>query len=264
MSMSPPSSPASTSTPEFAPHVTLTFSHGEREERIVVAGANAGAAAGLEISAANWLSAGEQARIAKAVAKRRREFLLGRYAAKTALAVWNRRASLAEFALEPGVFEQPVVAGESAADATLAHSGDAAVAIAHERGHPVGVDLETVDADRIDVLRTQVSAAELPSPHAAAATEAERLFLLWSAKEALSKALRCGLTCPFELLAATQARFDAAGICTGTFANFGQYRFAAWLIGNRTFALACSRNARLEPILPGLMQFTREATEARP
>lgn len=247
-----------------AAHLELVFGHSGRQERAVMAAAGGAAGGALEATADAWLSAVERERVARAVAKRRREFMLGRYAAKSALAVWNHRDSLAAFTITAGAFEQPVVQGDGAADVTLAHTADAAVALAHERGHPMGVDLEAIDLARVEVLRTQVSAAELPAPAGALTGETDRLFILWSAKEALSKALRCGLTCPFELLAAADARVDAAGVCAGTFANFGQYQFVAWLAGSRAFALVCSRNAELGPVLPTLVRFTRETVGGQP
>ncbi len=249
--------------PAFAPALEFTFAHTERTERIVVAIATSAAAPSIEASADAWLSAAEAQRIARAVTKRRREYILGRYAAKTALAVWHNTPSLATYTIATGAFDQPVAASASQADVTLAHTADAAIAIAHERGHPMGVDLETIAPERADVVRTQVGVKELPSAQASRYNEVTQLFLLWSAKEALSKALRCGLTCPFEVLAATDVAINEDGLCTGTFVNFAQYQFVAWLVGSRTLALVCSRNAQLTTALPALMGFTREATDGR-
>lgn len=249
--------------PAFAPSLEFTFSHSERMERIVVAIATGAAAPSIEASAEAWLSPAEAQRITRAVTKRRREYMLGRYAAKTALAVWHNAPSLAAYTIATGAFDQPVVLAASQADVTLAHTADAAIAIAHERGHPMGVDLETVAPERVEVVRSQVAAKELPSAQTSRYNEVTQLFLLWSAKEALSKALRCGLTCPFEVLAATDVRISEDGLCTGTFVNFAQYQFVAWLVGSRTIALVCSRNAQLTTALPAMVAFTREAAEGR-
>lgn len=250
-----PSDPIVPGSPKFAPYREFTFVHGDNRDRVVVALANAAALPALESSTGAWLSDRELARITRAVTKRRQEFILGRYVAKTALAVWNRGAALGAFTIVPGAFEQPVVDEPSGADVTLAHTADVAVAIAHARGHPMGVDVERVDAERVEVLRTQVARDEIQAlPY----REPEALFLIWSAKEALSKALRCGLTCPFEILAVSEVHAEAGGWCTGSFANFGQYRFAAWLAGGRAFAVVGSRNAKLDPALPDLIGFTRD------
>jgi 4'-phosphopantetheinyl transferase len=252
-----PSDSPTTRSPGLAPFREFTFAHGENLERVVLSLATSVALPSLETPGSGWLSERELARVARAVAKRRQEFMLGRYVAKTALAAWHRRDDLDAFTILPGAFDQPVVEEPGRAGVTLAHTADVAIALAHEGGHPMGVDVEYVDADRIEVLRTQVGRGEVPPTMPF--REAEALFLLWSAKEALSKALRCGLTCPFEILAVAEVRADASGLCTGTFVNFGQYRFASWLGGGRAFALVGSRNAKLDTVLPEIVRFTREA-----
>lgn len=244
----------------LAEHRTFAWEHREGRERVVLAVATGASLERLERSLPEWLSEREAARIARAVAKRRAEYLLGRYAAKSALAVWNGAGVLRDFTILPGAFDQPVVEGPSPADVTLAHTADLAVALAHPRGHPMGIDVETIDPGRTDVLRTQVAPSELPS--SAPGSEAETLFLLWSAKEALSKALRCGLTCPCDILATARAAFGSDGTCSGEFAQFGQYRFLAWLAGGRAFALVGSRRAAWDGSVLELVAFTRSIPPA--
>ncbi len=53
--------------------------------------------------------------------------------------------------------------------------------------------------------------------------EGLQLLLLWSLKEALSKALRTGLTVPFALLETTHHLSPVPGGVTAQFANFAQY-----------------------------------------
>jgi 4'-phosphopantetheinyl transferase len=191
-------------------------------------------------------------------AKRRAEFLLGRHVAKSAVLEWLGTGTLAQFDIVPGTFQQPILHGSVARPlgVTLAHSGGRAVAVAHELGHPIGVDLEVHDPARVAVIQSQVAATELPREKTL--PETELYFLIWAAKEALSKALRCGLTCPFALLAVENAQLDAAGICRGHFANFGQYRFFAWMVGDCAFAVAAARRAEFDPVLSALQQFTRQ------
>ena len=49
---------------------------------------------------------------------------------------------------------------------------------------------------------------------------------IWTAKEAISKALRCGMTCPFQVFEISQP--DRCGYSvSGFFEKFRQYRFLA-------------------------------------
>lgn len=260
----------SDATSRLAASCTLHLRHEGREERVTLACARAaelGVVDGPEPRPA-WLGT-EEARYAATLkfAKRRREFLLGRYAAKSALREWCEQGveRLGAFDIVAGAFQQPIVHGPTGRPVTvsLAHSGELAVALAHEQGHPMGVDLERHDPARVEVVRTQVATSELPAD-LGPLSESAAYFLLWSAKEALSKALRCGLTCPFEVLAAKEVRIDATGLCTGTFANFGQYQFFGWMLGDYTFAVAGSRNAEFTPGLPSLRAFTQAASDCAP
>ena len=202
--------------------------------------------------------------------KRRREYLLGRYAAKSAIAAWlppggpDFTADLAAIVIRPGAFQQPVVELPTphAVGITLAHSGAGAFAIAHDPGHPIGLDFERHDPAHLAVLRSQVSPAELPPSGPGHETEAMRHTLAWSVKEALSKALRCGLTCPFEILALDGLDLHPGGWCAGGFKNFGQYQFAAWPVGDHAFALVCAKHAQIAPVLPSLLDFTRKVLAA--
>jgi len=248
----------------LAARLAVEVRHEKRLEKIVVA-CSAGPD-GIDLAGAGraWLGAWEAQHASQLrFAKRRDEFLLGRHVAKSALLEWLGAGTPAQFDVVPGAFQQPVVHGPVARPigVTLAHSGGRAVAVAHELEHPIGVDLEVHDPARVSVIQSQVAATELPRENTLPVTE--RYFLIWAAKEALSKALRCGLTCPFTLLAVESAQVDANGICRGHFVNFGQYQFFAWMIGDCAFAVAAAKRAEFDPVLPALRHFTRQEL-ARP
>ncbi len=263
--------------PPLADHLAVSFAHDERDELLVLAGVTAaGVPADIETFARAVLAPAELAYHRRVPAeKRRREYLLGRYAAKSAVAARLARGApahragdcdaLAAIEVRPGAFQQPVVELPEAGSVgvTLAHSGAAAFALAHDPGHPVGIDLELHDPAHLGVLRSQVSPAELPPSAPGHETDSLRHTLAWAAKEALSKALRCGLTCPFEILALDRPRLHPGGWCAGGFVNFGQYQFAAWVAADHAFALVCAKHARIEPVLPALVGFTRRVLAIR-
>lgn len=166
--------------------------------------------------------------------KRRGDYLLGRYAGKVAAGAWLGEENLALLEIGWGVFHQPILhySTRNVPDVCIAHSEGRSVAIAFPREHPLAVDIELVSPDRLDTLRTQVDEEEVsvfaPESHS------EMYARIWTAKEALSKVLRTGLTCPFEVLR-VERTFMENEVMSGTFQNFAQYAFHSYMLEN--FAL---------------------------
>ena len=162
--------------------------------------------------------------------RRRTTFLLGRYAAKQALSSYYDESDLTRISIVSGVFGQPVVhyLYPSHANVTISHTQQTACAIAFPDVHPMGLDIESIDGAKSEVLKSQMTRQELDYLVAIKLDEITGLTLLWSAKEALSKTLKCGLTCPFELLAVRSVR-ELTDWYEGEFLNFPQYRFQSWV-----------------------------------
>lgn len=135
------------------------------------------------------------------IERRKQSYLLGRFAAKYAASVYGGRGSLEEIFIDYGFFGQPVVLCERLKNVqvSLTHSETMAAAIACSEGVHMGIDLEWIDPRRVDALRGQATAAEKELTKPLPLTEAESLTLLWTAKEALSKALKIGLTVGMDL-----------------------------------------------------------------
>lgn len=170
--------------------------------------------------------------------RRQQSFLLGRYAAKLALQSALLEHDLKAIEIGRGVFEQPLVSCLSAKipSVTISHCNEIAVALAFPAGHPMGVDIEQIDPARLIAIRSQMSPVEREWARSAGADELALSTLIWTAKEALSKALTCGLMSPMEI-------FNLAGIYPlgrriwgGLFQNFGQYKFIGWI--SRTVAMS--------------------------
>ena len=181
--------------------------------------------------------------------RRRTTFLLGRYAAKQALSRYFGEPDLSMIAIRSGVFGQPVVQYlcSSNAQVTISHTQETACAIASPDLHPMGLDIESIDGAKSTVIKSQMTSDELRFLVGIAMNETAGLTLLWSAKEALSKILMCGLTCPFELLAIRSVR-QSKNWYEGEFLNFPQYRFQSWV----TEALVCTI------VFPGRTQIRTE------
>jgi 4'-phosphopantetheinyl transferase len=170
--------------------------------------------------------------------RRQQSFLLGRYAAKLALQRLLKAADPKAIEIGRGVFEQPLISYLSARapEITISHCDEIAVALAFPSGHPMGVDIEQIDPDRLVTIRSQMSPLEREWARSGGADELAFSTLIWTAKEALSKALTCGLMSPMEIF--NLAEFYPLGqrVWGGLFQNFGQYKFIGWI--SRTVAMS--------------------------
>ncbi|MPT22091.1 MAG: 4-phosphopantetheinyl transferase family protein [Starkeya sp.] len=185
----------------------------------------------LEAAAPDDLAPDEAALLTERLAPARRQSLLaGRRAAKDALSLLAPELDRRDIRVLPGLFGQPVVTmpGRANVQVTLAHAGAAALALAHPEACPMGVDLECFVPAHLGALREQTTAREREAVRVAMPDdEGQQLLLLWSLKEALSKALRTGLTVPFALLEVSHLSPVPGGL-TAQFANFAQYEGIAF------------------------------------
>lgn len=192
--------------------------------------------------------------------RRQESFLLGRIAAKSAVAELAQLGDPSTVEIRRGVFEQPLVrgAGCEGCAISISHDGTWAVGLAFHDAHPMAIDVENIDAERIRTIASQLSARELG--WAAATPDRDAIStLLWTAKEGLSKVLGCGLTAPMLLLSLKE--FEAVGpsLWRGLFENFAQYQALGAVSGRTAFSLVLPRNSVLQnpEVLTGL--FAAEA-----
>jgi len=177
--------------------------------------------------------------------RRQRSYLLGRYAAKQAL-MQTGYAYPAQVEIAAGVFNQPIVkpGQPEPISISLSHSEHLACALAFPEAHPIAIDVEDTIPDRSDVMKTQILPRELDQAASAWGNTLHHSVMIWTAKEALSKALRCGMTCPFELLAVKELEVGQ-GFFGGQFENFAQYRFQTWIIGGTVMSIVFPRNSAM-------------------
>ncbi|MHB8797561.1 MAG: 4'-phosphopantetheinyl transferase family protein [Thermoanaerobaculia bacterium] len=145
-----------------------------------------------------WLSPAEQLALARlTVPKRRGDWLLGRFAARRVLLLSGAVAREEEVSVlaSPSGAPEVHVAGLAAPFVlSITHShGHAAAAIA-PAGARLGLDLERIEPRSGSFLEDWFTASERAFVSAAPEEEASlRTTLVWSAKEAVMKALREGL-----------------------------------------------------------------------
>ena len=149
-----------------------------------------------------WLSAYEQSRLAALrFSKRRSDWRLGRWTAKSAVAAYlglpRQADALAQIEVRPeGSGAPEILLPDCRAHValSLSHSQGIGLCIVASAGTPVGCDLESVESRKSAFLTDyftdseQELASQTPGPK-----RDLLLTLLWSAKESALKAMRCGL-----------------------------------------------------------------------
>lgn len=185
---------------------------------------------------------------------RRRDFAVGRHVARRAVAELIGTHDPRSSPIPAGVFGQPVLAGPAAPhlDVSIGHSGGLVGAVAFPRTHPLGLDIERTDEERCATIAMHASARERELIGALGLDELEALTCLWTAKEALSKALRTGLTLELERYAIASAHRDGERV-RFEFALFRQY--AAETLAGRTHCLGVCLPRRTRTVLdPDLLR----------
>ncbi len=170
--------------------------------------------------------------------RRQTSFLLGRYVAKQALAVLLHESVYANIEIAPGVFTQPIVKFPTPepVGVSITHAGELAGALAFPQIHPMGIDVERLEAQNLAAMKSQMLPEELRAEALPQLSELIRCTVLWTAKEALSKVLKCGMMCPFSILETVELRQDAT-CYVGYFRHFGQYKFHAWVLQNHVLTI---------------------------
>ena len=189
----------------------------------------------LETHVSNILHPNELKYFVSLAAERRRiSYLLGRFAAKKALCACLGEVRFADINIAPGVFKNPVIhfPMDEPFHVSITHSGSMACAIAFPAVHPLSLDIEAIDAEKVPAMATQyleserIEATNLGLDVPAAST------LIWTAKESLSKMLCTGMMCPFTVFQLHSIIKLNDDEYQGLYKNFTQYKFHSWLDDN--------------------------------
>ena len=191
---------------------------------------------------------------------RQRSFLLGRLAAKRAVARSLGEPDLKLVELSNGVLGQPLVraGGGFAPEVTLSHWNSGAVAVGSPAGYLFGIDFEPVEPSGVDTIRSHLALTRLEREWAESGrVPAEQAYtLLWTTREALGKATRCGILAPIEILEATAFTALGEGAWQTEYRNFPQFKCLSWMSAKAVLSLAYPSQVSLSLVnLPGLLGF---------
>jgi len=158
--------------------------------------------------------------------KRQREYLLGRYSAKRALCQ-AFSTPMNNIYIESGIFGQPVIIRprDQCFQVSISHTNNLGVAIAFPETHPMGIDIEEISYKNNSTILSQMTNQEVEILNTKDLCYS--LTVAWTAKEALSKILRCGLMISFNLLEISSYQ-KKEGYVECFFKNFAQYKSLSW------------------------------------
>ncbi len=166
--------------------------------------------------------------------KRRKEsYYYGRISGKIAVSSFLN-LNFQDFYIDKGIFTQPVVCclKHSNCQVSISHTDRASAAIAFDEKHPMGIDIETIDSKNSIMVRDHLTSGE---SDLCSTDNAPLIF--WTAKEALSKVLRTGLTIPLELFEINSFNLKDT-VYLITFKNFSQYKVCSFFYRDNIVSIA--------------------------
>lgn len=133
--------------------------------------------------------------------KRQHSYLLGRFCAKQAISNYLQNKNFSSTLIENGVFNQPIVyhPAPTDVDISISHTDSIGAALAFPNAYPMGIDLEIINASHVMTIKSQLTLIEQQRAVLFSENEPMILTLMWTVKEALSKALKSGFMISFEL-----------------------------------------------------------------
>jgi phosphopantetheinyl transferase len=189
--------------------------------------------------------------------KRKKDYLTGCYVAKSVVAEYLNETDLAAIEIESGLFNQPVVKyeGWNIPGVSLSHSHEWSAALSFPLGHPMGLDIEKLDFQKLDILKSQMTEYEIDLIQESGMDKSEGYCQIWTMKEALSKVLGCGLTVPFSVLEIAKPRFQKNGKGRCYFKNFGQYKCHSWIIKGYALSIVLPKKTEINLDIHALFSF---------
>ncbi len=180
----------------------------------------------LKVNAPDYLHVKEQPYFTSLqYSKRQHSYLLGRFCAKHAISNYLQNESLSCILIENGVFNQPIVYHPLPTDVqiTISHTDSIGAALAFPNSHPMGIDVEMINETHVMTIKTQLTSIEQQKAALFSKNEPWICTLMWTAKEALSKALKSGFMISFDLFEIEEMQ-QKANYVESSFKHFQQFR----------------------------------------
>ena len=197
----------------------------------------------------NDLHPNEQDQLARHITQNaKNSFVLGRLASRTAIKAYCNSEEMDSW-IDHGIFGYPTIENNSKGlSISIAHTEHIAFAACFDQKDKLGVDIETIDVTKNEIIETAMTPNELDLVDVL--DRSKELHLIWSAKEALSKALQTGFLIPLELLA-VQSIEKKGQYSLINFKHFDLFQLVAFDLGDAICSIAYPERCEidLEPLI---------------
>lgn len=188
------------------------------------------------------LSAGEILHYNTYNGTRKVEYFLSRMLTKDLVRRFYIYKKWQEIEVLKGIFGQPILRDVGCGKnlhLSIAHKKDLIGSLVFDAEHPLGLDIELVCVNPASLLKVideneiqELGQIGLSAIHA------------WSAKEALSKILRCGYTVDFSFFKIKNVQQQESSYC-GEYVHFPQYRFTGFIAKEHVLTIAFPRKSSI-------------------
>jgi phosphopantetheinyl transferase len=179
--------------------------------------------------------------------KRKASYLLGRLAVKLAISSFIKTKDVQSFYVDFGIFQFPVVKSSvnHNVQVSISHCDDIGIALAFSEEHPLGIDIERISLDKIEVIKSQISESELDLISGCDLSLPVGGIIIWTMKEALSKIFKTGLTMNWKILEIGSLK-NVDSVYISTFSDFIQYKAISRRAGDYICSIVVPANTSPE------------------
>ena len=195
--------------------------------------------------------------------QRKTSYLLGRLSAKQAILPLINISSPKSIWIDRGVFQFPIVKcpNNSNIQVSISHCDRIGFSIAYPEAHPMGIDVEKINADNRTTVLSQLTQKEQLLLTQKNNNSIATYTTLFSIKEALSKVIRTGMMLDFKFLEIDSIKIVQQTMeCT--FTHFGQYKAVAYFKNDYVFSIVLPKRTKTQLKLAWqMLEDVREVVE---
>lgn len=197
--------------------------------------------------------------------RRQHSYLLGRFVAKQAISRYLKNQLINEILIDYGVFRHPIIyhSSQDKIGVSYSHSDELGIAIVYPEFVSLGIDVESIDIEKKTVIATQISSQEKEILKACPTPSEISYIVVWSIKEALSKALRTGMMSPFDIYAIKDLTAKE-NHWVAEFKNFYQYRSISFLLGQFVCSIVYPKKIKIHLDISALQTWMNHSSHIYP